>query len=151
MANTDIQPPTTVYAVLNYVGKYVSKPEKSSASYTEIQVQILLYVNSQAPLLSFVSKMLNKLIGERDWSAQEVSYLLLQLPVQDLLRSTVNLDCRPEDKQSDLIDLESGDITIRRSVLQKYRARCKTLQYSGHLVGCWAGGFLDRYVGNVVT
>ena len=29
MANTDIQPPTTLHAVLSYVGKYVSKPEKS--------------------------------------------------------------------------------------------------------------------------
>jgi ATP-dependent DNA helicase PIF1 len=42
---------------------------------------ILLYTNKRAPLLSFVSKMLNKLIGERDWSIQEVLYILLQLPV----------------------------------------------------------------------
>jgi hypothetical protein len=28
---------------------------------------------------------------------------------------------------------------------------CETLQYSGHPVGCWAGGILDRHVGNVVT
>ena len=81
MANTDIQPPTGMHAVLSYLGKYVSKPEKSSLSYTELQTQVLPYVNDRAPLLSFVSKMLNKLIGERDWSAQEVSHLLLQLPV----------------------------------------------------------------------
>jgi ATP-dependent DNA helicase PIF1 len=81
MANTDVQPPTTLPSVLSYVGKYVSKAEKSSTSYTELQSQILPYVNDRAPLLSFVSKMLNKLIGERDWSAQEVSYLLLRLPV----------------------------------------------------------------------
>jgi ATP-dependent DNA helicase PIF1 len=41
----------------------------------------LPYTNDQVPLLSFVSKMLNKLVGERDWSTQEVSHLLLQLPV----------------------------------------------------------------------
>ena len=69
MANTDIQPPTSLHAVLSYIGKYVSKPEKSSASYTELQAQILPNINDRAPLLSFVSKMLNKLIGERDWSA----------------------------------------------------------------------------------
>jgi ATP-dependent DNA helicase PIF1 len=80
MANTNIQPPTDLYAVLSYAGKYVSKPKKSSTSYTELQAQIILYINDQAPLLSFVSKMLNKLIGERDWLAQEVSYILLQLP-----------------------------------------------------------------------
>ena len=66
MANTDIQPPTTLYVVLSYIGKYVSKPEKSSVSYTELQAQVLPYINDRAPLLSFVSKMLNKLIGERD-------------------------------------------------------------------------------------
>lgn len=36
MANTDIQPPTTLNAVLSYIGKYVSKPEKASASYIEL-------------------------------------------------------------------------------------------------------------------
>lgn len=81
MANTDIQPYATLRAVLAYIGKYVSKPEKSSTSYTELQAQVLPCVNEQAPLLSFVSRMLNKLIGERDWSAQEVSHILLQLPV----------------------------------------------------------------------
>jgi hypothetical protein len=123
IANTDIQPPTTLYTILNYIGKYISKPEKLSMFYTEIQVQILLYVNSKVLLLSFVSKILNKLIGKHDWSVQEVSYILLQLPVQDSSWTTVNLDCRPEGTQSDLIDLELGNIVIRRSVLQRYRDR----------------------------
>ena len=123
MANTDSQPPTSLHAVLSYIGKYVSKPEKSSLSYTELQSQILPYINDQAPLLSFVSKMLNKLIGERDWSAQEVSHLLLQIPVQDASRGVVTLDCRPEEAQDDLIVLESGDISAQRSVLRRYRDR----------------------------
>ena len=66
MANTDIQLPTTLHAVLSYIGKYVSKPETSSASYAELQAQVLPYVNNRALLLSFVSRTLNKLIGERD-------------------------------------------------------------------------------------
>ena len=123
MANTDIQPPTSLQAVLSYIGKYVSKPEKSSLSYTELQSQVLPYINHRAPLLSFVSKMLNKLIGERDWSAQEVSHLLLQLPVQNSSRGVVSLDCRPEEVQDDLIVLESGDISARRSALRRYRDR----------------------------
>ena len=73
--------------------------------------------------MSFVSKMLNKLIGERDWSAQEVSHLLLQLPVQDSSRGVVSLDCRPEEVQDDLIVLESSDISARQSVLQRYQDR----------------------------
>ena len=64
MANKDIQPLTSLQAVLSYMAKYVSKLEKASASYLEMQARILPYVNNQAPLLSFVCKMLNKLIGE---------------------------------------------------------------------------------------
>ena len=66
MANIDIQLSTGLYTMLSYIGKYVSKPEKSLASYIELQAQTLLYINNQASLLSFVSKMLNKLIGEHD-------------------------------------------------------------------------------------
>jgi hypothetical protein len=66
MANIDIQLPISIYIVLSYLGKYVSKLEKFSMLYTKLQTQVLLYINDRAPLLSFVSKMLNKLIGERD-------------------------------------------------------------------------------------
>jgi ATP-dependent DNA helicase PIF1 len=96
MANTDIQPPTSLFAVLAYVVKYVSKSEIKSKSYKDLQGMILPYTNKRVPLLSFVSKMLNKLIGEWDWSAQEVSHNLLQLSVQESSRSVVTLDCRPE-------------------------------------------------------
>jgi ATP-dependent DNA helicase PIF1 len=123
MANTDIQPPTSLHAVLSYIGKYVSKPERSSTSYTELQTQVLPYVNDRVPLLSFVSRMLNKLIGERDWSAQEISHILLQFPVQKSSRVLVNLDCRPEEVQRDLIVLESGEVSAQRSPLQRYRDR----------------------------
>ena len=49
MANTDIQPPTSLAAILTYIGKYVSKPEKSSTSYKELQAQILPYINDRVP------------------------------------------------------------------------------------------------------
>src|SRR5258706_6468557 len=67
--------------------------------------------------------MLNKLIGERDWSAQEVSHILLQLPVQKSSRMLVSLDCRPEEAQRDLIVLESGEITAQLSPLRRYLDR----------------------------
>ena len=121
MANTDIQPPTSLWAVLAYVAKYVSKPETKSKSYTDLQGIILLYTNERALLLSFVSKMLNKLIGERDWSVQEVLYILLQLLVQESSRSVVTLDCRPEQSQDNLIVLEDGDITTQRSPTKRYQ------------------------------
>ena len=39
-ANIDIQPSNSLTGVLNYIGKYVSKPEKKSGSYKEIQGQV---------------------------------------------------------------------------------------------------------------
>lgn len=124
LANTDIQPPLTTHAVIGYISKYVSKAEKASVSYTELQTQVIPHINSQAPLLSFVSRMLNKLIGERDWSAQEVSHILLQLPVQESTTVVVQLDCRPENSQDQLLILESGEVTAGKSVLQHYLGRC---------------------------
>ena len=121
MANTDAQPPTSLHALLKYIAKYVSKPEKKSASYTELQSRILLHTSNVAPTLSFVSKMLNKLIGERYWSAQEVSHILLGIPMQDASRVTITLDCR--ESQDDLIVLEDGNVKAQRSAAQRYKAR----------------------------
>jgi hypothetical protein len=36
MVNIDIQPPITLHALLDYVGKYVLKPEKSLVLYVEL-------------------------------------------------------------------------------------------------------------------
>ena len=35
----------------------------------------------------------------------------------------MGLDCHPEDAQSNLIILESGQVSAKRSVLQRYRDR----------------------------
>jgi ATP-dependent DNA helicase PIF1 len=125
MANTDIQPPTSLFAVLAYVRKYVSKPETKSRSYKDLQAQIILYTNDRAPLLSFVSKMLNKLVGERDWSAQEVSHILLELPVQEASQTVVTLDCRPEKCQDNVIVLEDGEVSTQRSPVRRYQDRTR--------------------------
>jgi len=70
-----------------------------------------------------VSKLLNKLIGERDWSAQEVSHILLGLPAQDSSRHVVTLDCRPEEVQNDAITVEDETVTAQRSPLRRYQDR----------------------------
>ena len=70
-----------------------------------------------------MSKLLNKLIGERDWSAQEVSHILLGLPAQDSSRHVVTLDCRPEEVQNDAITVEGETVTAQRSPLRRYQDR----------------------------
>jgi hypothetical protein len=47
------------------------------------------------PLLSFSSYLMNKLIAERDYLAQKISYLLLNISLQEETQMVVHIDCRP--------------------------------------------------------
>jgi hypothetical protein len=62
--------------------------------------RVLPSVNSNNPILSAVSKLMNQLVGERDWSAQEVCHLFLGLPLVNVSRQIVNVDLRPEDQRA---------------------------------------------------
>jgi hypothetical protein len=69
LANTDISPCTGSKAVLEYLAKYVSKPEKQTESYEELMKRLLPSINTNRPVLSAVTKLMNQLIAEREWSA----------------------------------------------------------------------------------
>ncbi|KID80837.1 ATP-dependent DNA helicase PIF1 [Metarhizium guizhouense ARSEF 977] len=71
LANTDLQPAVTYKGLILYVAKYVSKPEIRSASYQELQEQILPYVSDRRPIASFAARLLNKLIGECDGTKRD--------------------------------------------------------------------------------
>ncbi|KID81004.1 ATP-dependent DNA helicase PIF1 [Metarhizium guizhouense ARSEF 977] len=43
---------------------------------------------------------MNKLIAERDYSAQEISHLLLNIPLQEGTRMVVSVDCRPLEQHA---------------------------------------------------
>ena len=77
---------------------------------------------------------MNKLVGQRDYSSQEVMHTLFGLPLVHCTRTSILVDCRPEDtlpttyffhyQQQDVGD--NGDTTSfkeGRSVLQKYKER----------------------------
>ena len=124
LANTDMSPCTNAAAVLNYLAKYASKAEEKSESYKEIFHNVTRQVSntSRRPLLSAVTKMLNSLIGERDWPAQEVSHLLLDLPLVECSRRFRTLDLRPEAHMT--MEIDDGEIRVAgKSWLQKYTER----------------------------
>jgi ATP-dependent DNA helicase PIF1 len=124
LANIDVTPCTTTQAVINYVAKYATKAEKKTNSYADILHELLPRVAINRPLLSLVSKLMNKLVGERDWSAQEVCHLLLNLPLTNGSRQVINVDCRPTDKQSTYITIEDGEVAPSdKSNLEKYATR----------------------------
>jgi ATP-dependent DNA helicase PIF1 len=77
--NTDVSLCTSTAAVIEYIVKYAVKPETKSALYKEMATKIILFVNEKRPYQLMVTKLMNKLIGERDYSAQEVMHLLLNL------------------------------------------------------------------------
>ncbi|EKG09312.1 hypothetical protein MPH_13668 [Macrophomina phaseolina MS6] len=133
LANTDVSPCTGSQAVLNYIAKYCSKAETKSASYKDILAKVLPQVSTQYPLLSLVSKVMNRLLGERDWSAQEVSHLLLNLPLQQGSRNVLNVDCRPEHEQPVGFGIEGGETRHTKTLLQKFKERDQTIEWLRHL------------------
>ncbi|KAF5133825.1 hypothetical protein E5D57_004452 [Metarhizium anisopliae] len=122
--NTDLQPAVTYKGLILYVAKYVSKPEIRSASYQELQEQVLPYVSDRRPIASLAARLLNKLIGERDWSAQEISHILLKIPQQKSTRQCMVLDCRPDQAQDRRIrfdDGEAGEDMVVKEGLSAYK------------------------------
>lgn len=108
-ASTDISPCTSVTAVVEYIVKYAAKWEKSSVSYREMVQVALPFVNENWPYQSMVTKLMNKLIGERDYSAQEVSHMLLNLRLCHGSREFITVDLRLPHEHSHLYRVEEGE------------------------------------------
>jgi hypothetical protein len=72
-------------------------------------------VNHRSPALSFASKFLNKLLGERGWSAQEVNHILFEIPLSTSSRDVIMLDCRKDKGRPGKMDEEGIKITRSRT------------------------------------
>jgi hypothetical protein len=124
LANIDCSPCTSEEAVINYAAKYCSKSEAQTSTYAQIAKSILPHISDHNPTVSFVSKLMNKLIGERDYSAQEICHILLGLPLYEDSRVVQSVDCRPRDKQTRPIDItEDGDVKESQTAYDKYLRR----------------------------
>ncbi|KAM6505378.1 hypothetical protein FSOLCH5_014598 [Fusarium solani] len=100
LANIDISPYTSLQAVITYAAKYYSKSKKKTKPYCKLADQVLPHTAHLQPLLSFSSRLMNKLIAERDYSAQEISHLLLNIPLREGTRIVVSVDCRPLEQHA---------------------------------------------------
>jgi hypothetical protein len=101
-ANTDVTIMPDNHAVLAYISKYVSKAEKPSAAFTDVLDLIANRLDADTPAQVVVQKCLSKLLTERDWSAQEVSHLLMGTDVHRKSRTVVGL-CVSENRQRRLV------------------------------------------------
>jgi hypothetical protein len=84
--------------------------------------------------------MMNKLIGERDYSSQEVSHILLGLPLQEDSRVVRSVDCRPQDRHTyrlDMVDDAAGQ--DNKTPYEKYLERPERLKDVSYFE------FLERY------
>lgn len=98
-ANTDASPCMNGHAVIDYIAKYASKAEQKSLSYTEMFGSIMQRgVHSENPLLSGFRELLNCILVERDWSAQEVCHIMLGQQLVDCSRRFRNLNLKQADE-----------------------------------------------------
>lgn len=94
LANIDFAPCTSKATVTNYMGKYCSKAKTKTDAYEKLGTELVPKVSAARLLVSFAAKVMNRLIGECEGSAQEVCHLLLHAPLSEYTRVVQNVDCR---------------------------------------------------------
>ncbi|KAG5956996.1 hypothetical protein E4U56_006181 [Claviceps arundinis] len=122
-----------VRVALDYTAKYCTKTEVSTGSHTDIVKGVLPHVSDSRPVVSLAAKTLNKLLVERDLGSQEVSFLLLDLPVVEDSRVVLTLDCRAEQDRDAVVDVPGIDgnqqsTRPRRSLYVKYIERAASYE-----------------------
>jgi hypothetical protein len=93
MANINILLATSISVIVNYIGKYCSKEEKKSISYSELLQSIQPHANSFYAFSSVIAQFINKLIARHDWLTQQVCYLFFNIPLSEGLRNIITLNC----------------------------------------------------------
>lgn len=121
LANIEVSPCTDQKAVLYYVFKYCTKAEIKTIKLKDIIKDLLPHVSSKSPMCSLVAKFMNKLIGERDISAQEACRLLLHLDLTSSSRTVGGLNVRSlEQLRRDLPNLDKSLASPSDTYVERY-------------------------------
>ena len=121
LANIEVSPCTDQKAVLYYVFKYCTKAEIKTIKSKDIIKDLLPHVSSKSPMCSLVAKFMNKLIGERDISAQEACRLLLHLDLTSSSRTVGGLNVRSlEQLRRDLPNLDKSLASPLDTYVERY-------------------------------
>ncbi|PGH14938.1 hypothetical protein GX50_09011, partial [[Emmonsia] crescens] len=131
LANGDLSPSTSIEAVLKYAAKYCTKDEVKSQSYRQIAQTVcstVTHSRAPCPMTSVVAKVLNRFVGERDWSAQEVCHQLMGEPLVETSRVVVTLYCFPINTGEDTFEITDNDIVRQESIIDKYRVRSPAVE-----------------------
>ena len=120
-ANVDMQYIVSRQRVLQYCTKYVTKSEPRSQSLKDIFSTIVRGLQEGNNSLKAVQKLLINTVGERDYSAQETSHLLLQLPMFKASRDFIILSLDGSRAVED--HLEEGQRATTLSIVDHYMGR----------------------------
>jgi ATP-dependent DNA helicase PIF1 len=127
--------PTEGSPLPRYISKYAIKAESSAPAFPAMLEEIASSVDCNASMQSVCTKLLNKMIGERVYSAQETAHLLLGLPIvkSTFSYATLNLakdgnlrevqtEGDTEDEHSDVVSTDTQAVT-GASWMQRYVGR----------------------------
>lgn len=134
-ANTDISLYTDLQAAVEYLGKYCTKAEVASFSFEETLKALIPIVSStNQPIIQLAAKAINKIVGGRNWGAQEVCYLLLGLYLQKGTRIVLSVDCRVLSDQGRILALNNNKEVplqedFRKGKLYQTKYLKRALQY----------------------
>ena len=93
---------------------------------------VATHKSSFNPILSSTTKMMNALLVERDWLAQEVMHHLLGLPLVESSRIVVPINVRSPEQQNLLLEIQNGSFQKRgKSWLEKYFDRMSCIPGKG--------------------
>ena len=119
MANINASPAISILVIVNYIGKYCSKEEKKLTFYQELPQLVQPHANSLYSFSLVVARFINKLITKRNQLAQEVYYLLFNIPLYKGFKNIVTLNYYQEDNQSAIYKLK--DRQLQRHKLSNYK------------------------------
>lgn len=128
-SNVDLKPVVSRRKMIEYCAKYATKCETRSQPLKDIFASIVrsLKDDSTSPSLRAVQKLLINTIGDRDYSAQEVCHLLLQLPMYQASRDFVVLSL--DGSRAVEEHLIEGQPATSLSTLDHYVARPNALHF----------------------
>lgn len=120
----DTQGITSLATLVNYIAKYTSKSEQRSTEMLNFLRTAVQQAREQDTPQNIVQRLLLRMCGERDYSSQEIFYVLMGWNLYRCSRSFVvlkmdDLEWRPINLEGD----ENGNVVVMKDDQTKYAER----------------------------
>ena len=126
-ANVDLQIIVDVQACARYMTKYAAKGECRSQPVQTLYKSCVEHLNNNSDGRRVLRTALLRSVGERDFSAQETSHMLLSLPLFSCTYNFVTVALNSSRKVT--MDDNSGELTLEASALDDYASRDASLAH----------------------